>query len=201
MAGLDEMIGQIRQEAGRSADEVLENAGKEAELIRQESEKICRGIIEEAEKTGEREAEKYICRSRSAAVMEQKNALLKFKQDIIDQVIQKTIDELRALETDEYFKLILHMVKRYARGESGKILFSSQDMARLPEGFSDELSKAAAARGGELKAICYDGRLDGGFILSYGGIEMNCSFDAMIRTEQDALKDILNDCLFKNDKG
>ena len=40
------------------------------------------------------------------------------------------------------------------------------------------------------------GKLDGGFILSYGEIEENCSIEALFDSERERLKDLVQEILF-----
>ena len=66
-------------------------------------------------------------------------------------------------------------------------------MQRLPKGFVDtvnkELSSGSIALGDEID-------ITAGFILVYGDIDINCSFDAIAQEKRDELRDALNALLF-----
>ena len=54
--------------------------------------------------------------------------------------------------------------------QEGEILFSQRDLDRLPSGFEQELAQALPA-GGSLKISREPRKIDGGFVLVYGGVE------------------------------
>ena len=53
-----------------------------------------------------------------------------------------------------------------------------------------------SATNGKLKVSSEPKNIDGGFILAYGDIEINCSFDALISEKIDVIKDTLNKIIF-----
>ena len=118
------------------------------------------------------------------------------KQDEIDKVIETAVNTLKNLESDDYFKVILHMVPKYAPSKDGVICFSSEDLARLPEGFEDEINKALDGRA-SLTLSDKPADINGGFILKYGDIEENCSFDALIESSKETLQDKIGQILFE----
>ena len=92
-----------------------------------------------------------------------------------------------------YFALILKMVQKYSQPQDGEIRFGSRDISRLPAGFIGEVNKVAS---GALTLSDTTAPIDAGFILIYGGIEENCSFDAIILSEDETIKDKAGKLLF-----
>ena len=66
----------------------------------------------------------------------------------------------------------------------------------LPKGFEDTLNQALAEKGGRLTVSGQAAAIDGGFILSYGGIEENCSFEALFDSAKETLQDKVQELLF-----
>ena len=84
------------------------------------------------------------------------------------------------------------------KGE-GKILFSKTDTERLPKDFADTLAAALEKSGKEGAKLTVSGEtrdIDGGFVLTYGGIEENCSFDALFDSAHEMLQDKVQEILF-----
>ncbi len=90
------------------------------------------------------------------------------------------------------------MVKKYAHNKSGKILFSAADKARLTKDFENSLKQCLEAKvGAALTIASEEPPFEGGFLLVYGDIEENCSFDALFAEERDNLQDKVNSLLFE----
>ena len=66
-------------------------------------------------------------------------------------------------------------------------------VSRLPEGFINRLNSAS---NGSLTLSGEAADIDAGFILKYGGIEQNCSFDAVFAGESEYLSDRAGRLLF-----
>lgn len=196
MAGLDKIIEQIEKEAERSAAAILEEAEKQAASIREDAEAACRSIEQEAEEEGRRRAEEYLRRSRSSAGMQKRKELLAARQDVLEEMLKKALLSLYRLEDREYFDLLFSMAERHVREEEGEILFSAEDRKRLPGDFEKRLRKLAARRGGSLKISEKTCPAERGFLLVYGGIEENCSLEAVFEEARERLKDRLQELLF-----
>ena len=63
----------------------------------------------------------------------------------------------------------------------------------------EKLNTLKEAVGADVSIAQEPANIDGGFILSYGGIEENCSFDAIFRSEREKLQDIVSGILFKDE--
>ena len=72
---------------------------------------------------------------------------------------------------------------------------NAADLARLPAGFEDRLNKAVGR--GHITVSKTPCDLPDGFLLVYGGIDVNCTFDALFEAEADALQDIAGGLLFR----
>lgn len=196
MTGLDKIVDQIIDEANSSANEILEKARSAAEETKQkaaeEADALCNAIgrQSEAQIAGYRE------RMASSADLKRRTAILEAKQNIISQTIDKAYETFCNKTDDEYFKTIKEMLAKFALPENGEIFFSAKDLAKMPEGFEAELQAIAAKNGGYLSLSEEPRHLEGGFILAYGGIEENCSFEALFNSKRDELQDKVQRVLF-----
>ena len=78
----------------------------------------------------------------------------------------------------------------------GEIIFNAKDKERLPSDFATLLNQAASEKGGSLQISDQSCPIDGGFILTYDGIEENCSFNALFETNIEILQDQIQRLLF-----
>lgn len=196
MSGLDKIISRIEEEAKSSADRIIQEANEKADAIRGETDKACRAADAEAQEKSGAAREDILRKSRSAAQMQQRRALLQAKQELIGEVIEEAKASIHELEGKEYFALITEMLDKYVQAGRGEICFNQKDLNRLPEGYEQVIADAAARKGGELTLSKEPCRIDGGFLLVYGGVEENCSFASMFAGARESLQDKIHAVLF-----
>ena len=192
MSGLEKLTQSILNEAKTNAASILDNAKKECEGIQDASKRKC----DEIRKSAKADADKKIAlmkeSSISGAALIKRQELLKTKQGIISDIIKKVYERLYSLDDKEYFETLSRLALKNAhKNEKGEIMLSADDKKRLPDGFAksmEELGLSVSDRCASLK---------GGFILVYGGIEENCSFEAVLEGEQNTVTDIVADEMFR----
>ena len=194
MTGLEKILSQIEyesddrcraiiEEANKKADGILDNARSEAESI----------LTSEAEETAKK-VENINQSAISSAELGKSKLLLKAKLEIIDEILEKSLDNIKSLPDEEYFDIIKALILANAKSGEGVLCLNEKDTKRLPADFIASVNKALGDRAIVLgKAI----DIDSGFILIYGDIDINCSFDAIVQEKRDELRDALNSLLFK----
>ena len=189
MAGLDNIVSEILAEANAAAESVLQAAQREAEEIAKaaaaQSRQECEALEAKAGQARDTEA----ARTKSSADLQRRQRLLAAKQEIIAGVIDKAYAEIFRLDDAAYFELVKKMLGQYVLDKEGEICFNERDKKRLPKDFADVVGEAAKAKGGSLVLSDKVRKIDGGFVLIYGGIEENCSFEALFAAERDRLTD------------
>lgn len=196
MSGLDKMKSQILDEANHSAEaKIAEAKAKAEEIVREAKAKA----EEEADKISQKSAAAaatYAERVKSSCDMQRKKAVLQAKQELISSVLEKAQMQILTMETTAYFDMIREMLKKYVQPEAGTIRFSEKDLERMPEGFEQEIRDIAREKGGSLAVETEPAKLEGGFILVYGGIEENCTIGAMFEAKRDELSDCVHKVMF-----
>ena len=134
-------------------------------------------------------------RAHSSAQLKQQKMILSKKQELIEQVMGKAKETILSQSDSDYFEMIKKMVSRFKLPEPGVISFAKKDLDRLPSGLQESIKEAV---GTDVEVSDKPADIDGGFVLSYGGIEENCSIDAIFRSEREGLQDCISDILFKN---
>lgn len=190
MSGLDKILEYITQEANAEADKIIASAKEEAAAIisseKKQADDQAAAIMRQAESDAAAQAK----RIESSAQMKEKRILLQAKQDKIEEVFALAKAELLSLSDTEYFEMIGRLIKKYASGASGQIKFSQRDLGRIPESLKELLKDSKLQIDGEPADI------DGGFILSYGDIEENCSIDVLISSSREELQDKISGMIF-----
>ncbi len=198
MTGLEKIIKAIEADARANADKILAEAREEAEkilsLAKEEAERSCAKIAEKPAS----EAKAILSRAESGARLIKRQMILDAKQKMINEVILKAKEKLTSLLDTDYFEIILQIVKKHAHAQPGIIMFSQTDLDRMPKKFEKSLNAAIKEiQNASLTISEEDARVDGGFILVYGDIEENCSFDALFGNAKEELQDKVNAFLFE----
>ena len=197
MTGLEKILKAIEADARNEADAVIAKAKSEADEIlaaaKREAQLRSRQIAEKSEA----DVKAVLSRAESSAALQEKKILLDAKQQIISNIITSARNKLEQLPNSVYTDIILSIIKKYAHNEPGKIIFSDTDRKRLTPDFAERLVQALRDKPGATLSIAEDKlSFEGGFLLVYGDIEENCSFDAMFAEEKDTLQDKVNSLLF-----
>lgn len=193
MAGIDIMIRQIEDDTKAVCDEILGAARAKSDGILKDAQLKADKITADGKvRTASRVAD-IEKRGESSAELEERKVALYTKQGIISDMLNAGLATAKSLPDDEYFALILKMIEKNSQPADGVISFGQKDLDRLPKGFAEQANAVSA---GKLTLSDTAAAIDAGFILSYGGIEENCSFDAIFMSESDELSDRAGKLLF-----
>lgn len=196
MNGLEEIVLAIKQKADGQGAEIIKNAEAKANVIKAEAEKTAAAESEKILSDADRKCDRNKEAAKSAAVSNTLKEILRYKSDTVNTVIEKMLEKLNGLDDKEYFEVIKKLVySNFHKNESGKLMFGKKDAARIPDGFIAEINKTVSADGAEL-SLGDTADIENGFILCYGDIEENCSFDAIVSSKEDTIKDEIASILF-----
>ncbi len=196
MTGLEKIIDQIQQEAQATSAEILANADAKCNSILESAQAECDQIRTAGEQDAKGLRADLLARGESGAQLQRKNRILAAKQEMIQDVIQKAQKKLLNMQSVDYFVMLGKMAKKYAQQGDGRMYLSSTDLSRVPVYFPKKLSEIAAEKGGTLVLADEPREISGGFVLAYGGIEENCSFEALFEAKKEQLQDIVRAKLF-----
>lgn len=195
MTGSEKIVAQILDEARQAGDQVLAEAENEAARILKEAEGQAAAKREETLAGAAAQAEEIGRAALSAAQLIKRNRLLEERRRLLQEALEKTGAYLRDIPEDAYFAALEKLIGRVALQGKGLLLLNARDKARLPGDFISRLNGGLPeGRSVEVSADTVD--IDGGFILQYDDIEMNCGFSAMIEAQREALEDLINRQLF-----
>ena len=196
MTGLEKITDQILADAGQEAEEIISRAEAQAEAVLaeagREAEKITAGI----RKKSAADVENHRNRVASANDLYRRTEILRRKQEVIAQVIEAAYEKVCSMDAEPYFGMLEKMIEKYALAQDGEICFSRRDLKRMPEDFKKRIAAAARNAGGALTLSEQSRDIENGFILVYGGIEENCTIRALFDSRRDAMQDQVNALLF-----
>lgn len=198
MTGLEKIIQAIDAEAEAGAKVILDQARADAEEIlktaKAQAEQKCAEIAEKSDM----DVKSVLSRAESGAKLQERKLILEAKQKVIGEILTKAMNKLKTLPDTEYFEVILDIIKKHAHKQAGEIVFSNKDQKRLPKDFTYALDSALASMpGAKLSVAERTAEIDSGFILVYGDIEENCSFEALFLAAKEELQDKVNAFLYE----
>ncbi|NLL72459.1 MAG: hypothetical protein GX237_02920 [Clostridiales bacterium] len=198
MTGLEKIIKAIEAEASKNVEDILAKAKEESQKILASAKSEAEAKSAEIAKKPASEIKAIINKANSSAGLIKRQAILSAKQEVIGEIIDKAKIKLTSLPDNDYFDLILQIVKKHAQSGEGIIMFREEDLKRLPKKFDKSLKEALEdIKNASLTISDNFAKIDGGFIIAYGDVEINCSFEALFNKAKDELQDKVNAFLFE----
>ncbi|NLB72737.1 MAG: hypothetical protein GX795_01725 [Firmicutes bacterium] len=189
MEALEKMKDTILQEAQLRADEIIETAKCDAETILREARaEAARKRDEELAKAREK-ARENARRISTLADLDARRQLLTAKEELIEEAFSCAKRRLASLEPEVYRNHLKQSLFEAAGDTGGDVIMSERDRSAIGEEIVAEVNAelAKASRKGRVRLGDTSGDFIGGFVLSSGRVEVNCTFDAILAREYEAL--------------
>ena len=165
-AEVDRILGDARDEAGRIAANYRAQADAEAAELAAKNEKAA----------AEREE-----RLVSAAQMEARKVQLAAKQEMVEKAYIQALDELCALPEEQYVAILADLLVKASSNGKEEAVFSPEDRERVGEA---AVAKANELSGKQLRLSDETQPIRGGFILKDKNVEVNCTFETLVRLQK-----------------
>ncbi len=193
MTGLENIIREIEAEGAESAAAIRREAREAAEAVIKSAENAARETAQRYNEAAENAAKEYITRAAANDEAELRRAALKKKQKIIGETLLGS-KRILAEKDERYFEMLTRLLEKYATEESGDVILCAGDAERMTK----EFETALKTRKLTISEKTLDA--DGGFIIDYGNIEINCTLEALFDAYSEEISDMLSTLLFA-DKG
>lgn len=171
----NEILSDANIKAKESFDLIIASANEEAQKIIADAQKKADTIIENADST---------------ASLIKRNESLKFKSSAINEVLKNVVLKLNSLNDNEYFKLLVSLAEKNALKGEGVIYLNRKDLSRDVSILKEQISALNLTLSDSPRDI------EGGFMLQYSDIIINCAFEALINEKREKLTDDINKTLF-----
>ena len=165
-AEVDRILGDARDEAGRIAANYRAQADAEAAELAAKNEKAA----------AEREE-----RLVSAAQMEARKIQLAAKQEMVEKAYIQALDKLCALPEEQYVAILADLLVKASSNGKEEAVFSPEDRERVGEA---AVAKANELSGKQLRLSEETQPIRGGFILKDKNVEVNCTFETLVRLQK-----------------
>lgn len=180
MNGIEKITRRIDTDAQAEIDGLLAAARAEAEGIeakyRSQAEREAASLQARNEKAAAEREERLV----SVTQMEARKVLLGAKQETVEAAFAKALEVLCALPEERYAEVAADLMVKAAPDGMGEVIFSARDRERIGV---TAVSKANERLGaiGHLTLSQETRPIQGGLILKNGSVEVNCTFETLVR--------------------
>lgn len=190
MPGATKLIDRIISEARDQAEQVLAEARQRAAEIIDKARQDAEARKEEILAAACRQADDRRRRILTIADMDARKETLVAKVDMIEDTFAQALERLQKMDNDAYREMIMPMLVAAAVTGTEEIVVSPADRERYTPEFLAKVNEALKKEGkqGSLTLSAETREMSGGFILRSGDVEINNSFDSILRMQRDQLE-------------
>lgn len=181
MNGIEKIMERITADTQAEIDRIQLNAKAEVEKITAKYRAQADRETAEMQMKNEKAAAEREERLVSVAQMEARKEILAAKQRHVDAAFDKAMEELCALPDEQYIAVVVDLLVQAAPDGVGEVVFSSTDRARVG---APAVEAANRKMNGKLTLSDQTRALKGGFVLVNGNVEINCTFDTLVRLQR-----------------
>lgn len=181
MNGIEKITQRIASEAQAEIDRILGDARDEADRIAESYRAQADGEAAELNARNEKNAAEREERLVSAAQMEARKVLLAAKQEMVEKAYIQALDKLCALPEEQYVAILADLLVKASSNGKEEAVFSPEDRERVGEA---AVAKANELSGKQLRLSEETQPIRGGFILKDKNVEVNCTFETLVRLQK-----------------
>lgn len=194
MEGMERIRESILAEARTQAEAIIKEAEDKVKEMEIQAEKRAEELTKNRLERAEVEAQEAQKRMLSMAELELKKQSLEAKQSIIDQAFDKALVKLNNLPEEKYAAMIVSALGSVGIKGGEELIVPLKDREKFQKGL---LKKINDKLGFELKLSDEDRGIQGGFIVKVDGVEINNSFETLLRMEREKVESEIADILFQ----
>lgn len=199
MNGIEKLTGRILEDAEAQVKSIIGEAEDKADVILNNKRSEAEGIYQDKIRRGKLAAEQRVERLGSVAKLEAKKLILGTKQEMVSNSFDLALDKLTKLPERDYIKLLSSLAVSACKTGTEEILFSENDKNKYGKKIVETANTILSENGKKAELTCSDQTVNikGGIVVKEGNIEMNCSFETIIRLKHDELATEVSGVLFK----
>lgn len=171
MSNLDNIISKVLEDAGRERDEIIAQAEQKVQEIIQNSERNSAVESEKMAQEAQKQKEQIKDKLVSQAQLRARDEKLSAKQDVIDRILDKTVEQLNHLDDQTYFTYLERKLKELNIAESDEIRVQKD--------------KLEAAKNRPLPGRLSNQTVESGFSVLKGNVLYNNDFKSVIESQKD----------------
>ena len=178
MKGIETITRRIDEEMQAEIDGILAEAGKQAAAVTARWQAQADSEAAQRKTKNEKAGAEHEERLVSVAQMESRKVLLSAKQEMVERAFSLALDKLCDLPEEQYIAVAADLLVRAAPDGKGAVVFSEKDRERVGAAAVAEANRRLS---GKLTLSPESRNIRGGFILSKGDVEVNCTFETLVR--------------------
>ena len=182
MDGIEQITGRIAQDAGREIDGILADARRQADEIAARYEAQAQRESEEIVARGRRTADERVERLASVAQLAARKLALAATQEMLSKAYDLALEKLLNLPDKEYVDLLADLAVKASSTGREAVIFSQKDRTRYGKQVVTQANEKLGA--GHLTMSEQTRPIKGGLILSDGDVEVNCTFETLVRLQR-----------------
>ncbi|HIY20875.1 MAG TPA: hypothetical protein H9841_03105 [Candidatus Flavonifractor merdigallinarum] len=195
MNGIEKITQRMADDAQREIDEIQAAAQAQADEITKnfqaQAEKEAREIVER----GRRNADEREQRLASVAQLEARKMELAAKQEMLDQAFGQALEQLSNLPEGEYVDLLASLAVKASTTGREAVILSKKDRTRYGKQVVTQANERL--KDGHLTLSEQTRAIKGGLILADGDVEVNCTFETLVRLQRSTLEREVAGVLFR----
>lgn len=178
---LEQITEKIKNDAIREAEKVLAKAKSKASEITDKSAKENDAIKDSFAKRFAKEKPEILRRREIVAKLDVKKRMLHSQRNLIQDVYDSALDEMKAFSKDDYLKLCESLLNQSVSSKKEEVLVAENEKF-IDEAWINEYNEKKNTN----LVISKDNiDISGGFILRSGKISTNCSWDMLLQVVQE----------------
>ena len=181
MKGIENITRRIDQDAQAEIDAVLDKARSDAAEVtaryQAQADAQRRELTAKNEKAAAEREERLI----SAARMEARKVALAARQEMVDKAYDLALEKLCAMPEKTYVETVAQLLAQAAPNGQGEVILNPQVSASMGPAIVERAN--ALIGGGKLTLSKTAREIRGGFILKCGNVEVNGTFETLVRLQ------------------
>lgn len=183
MTGIEKITARIQADAQQEIDAVLAEANRQAAEINARYAAQAKQAEAEILEKSRQSAAELRQRRNSSAQMDAKKQELAAKQALLDEAFQLAYEKLTQLPEGKYEDLLANLAVRASVSGKEQLIFSQADRAAFGGKVTAKANGllAKAGKTAELTLSPTTGDFQGGLLICDGDVEVNCTFETLVR--------------------
>jgi V/A-type H+-transporting ATPase subunit E len=199
MNGVQNIIDRIDADSAAECAEIAAEAERQCEDIKAEYSKAEQDAYWKIVNEGAKDAEQRVERLGSVAKLEARKQILAAKQELVTRAFERAAELIAQLPTDRYVNFLVKLAVQASVDGAERLIFSREDAARVGKRVCDGANAELTQLGRTAKLTLSDapGAFKGGFILTSGDVETNCTAHSLVSQYRNELSSAVAEALFE----
>lgn len=200
MNGIEKITGQIDADIKKEIDVMIAGARDEADAITARYEELAQkeatAIIERGRVSAAEREDRLV----SVARLEAKKQVLSAKQEMVQKTFGAALEQLLNLPEEQYVKLLSQLAVSAATTGHEKVALSQKDRTRIGKQVVTQANTLLEKKGIDANlTLAEETRpIKGGLVMLGDRVEVNCSFETLVRLQQESMTGEVAQALFGN---